>query len=129
MLAHFPEALIEDYEQLISSMENHPGDRHVLAAAVHAEASTIVTWNIDDFPIPACDPHGIDVQTPDDFLVDLWHAGHHDMIDLLRDQADRLKNPPMTVDDLLNTLNRSVPKLVATITMSRLAGDIETGLF
>jgi hypothetical protein len=56
----------------------------------------------------------------------LWSAAVRDTLLLA---ADRLKNPPMTVDDLLNTLNRSVPKLVATITMSRLAGDIETGLF
>jgi len=43
---HFPEAWIEDYENLIPAMTNHPKDRHVLAAAVRAGAKTILTYNI-----------------------------------------------------------------------------------
>jgi predicted nucleic acid-binding protein len=47
---HFPEAWIEDYEDLIPAMTNHPKDRHVLAAAAHAGVKVIVTYNIKDFP-------------------------------------------------------------------------------
>ena len=47
---HFPEAWIEDYENLIPAMTNHLKDRHVLAAAVRAGAKTILTYNIKDFP-------------------------------------------------------------------------------
>lgn len=72
MLTYFPEALIEGYEALIPTMQNHPGDRHVLAAAVRARSSVIVTWNRADFPLAACTPYGIDVQDPDEFLCDLW---------------------------------------------------------
>ena len=48
----FPEAMVEDYEQLVGSMTNHPKDRHVLAAAVAAGAGAdvIVTLNIRHFP-------------------------------------------------------------------------------
>jgi predicted nucleic acid-binding protein len=47
---HFPEAWIEDYEDLIPAMTNHPKDRHVLAAAAHAGVKVIVTYNIKEFP-------------------------------------------------------------------------------
>ena len=47
---HFPEALIDGYEDLIPQMTNHPKDRHVLAAAVGAGVKLIVTYNLKDFP-------------------------------------------------------------------------------
>jgi hypothetical protein len=60
----FPEAMVENYEHLIDSMTNHPKDRHVLAAAVAAEANLIVTLDTRHFPPEACDVHGISVRTP-----------------------------------------------------------------
>jgi hypothetical protein len=34
MREFFPDSLVENYEPLVREMENHPKDRHVLAAAV-----------------------------------------------------------------------------------------------
>src|SRR5690349_3705422 len=51
MMRAFPEATVEGYETLIPSV--HPrdaGDRHVLAAAVRAQAQVLVTVNTRDFP-------------------------------------------------------------------------------
>src|SRR4028119_1226531 len=31
---HFPEAMVEVPEKLVAAMTNHPGDRHVVAAAI-----------------------------------------------------------------------------------------------
>jgi predicted nucleic acid-binding protein len=93
MLAHFPDALVEDYEDLIPAMRNDPGDRHVLAAAVRAGASLLVTWNISHFPAAACDPYGVEVRTPDEFLVELWDASPHDLRDVLYRQAAQLARP------------------------------------
>ncbi|MDA8219084.1 MAG: PIN domain-containing protein [Dehalococcoidales bacterium] len=45
----FPEALVYGYEDLVPAMGNHEGDRHVLAAAVRAGASVIVTSNLAHF--------------------------------------------------------------------------------
>lgn len=39
MQAAFPEATVIDYRGLVGAMTNHPKDRHVLAAAVVADAT------------------------------------------------------------------------------------------
>lgn len=41
----FPEALVTGYQSIESKMTNHPKDRHVVAAAVAAQARVIVTFN------------------------------------------------------------------------------------
>lgn len=41
------------YEPLVDSMSNDPKDRHVLAAAVRANAQVIATFNVRDFPVTA----------------------------------------------------------------------------
>lgn len=43
MRKSFPEGTIGGYDWLIPILTNHPGDRHVLAAAIHGRASQIVT--------------------------------------------------------------------------------------
>lgn len=42
----FAEASVSGWEPLIPAMTNHEKDRHVLAAAVKAQASLIVTFNL-----------------------------------------------------------------------------------
>ncbi len=43
-------------------------DRHVLAAAIAAEATLIVTDNLRDFPRRALAAHGVEARAADDFL-------------------------------------------------------------
>ena len=50
MAAAFPEADVTGYERLIESMTCDEKDRHVLAAALRANASALVTFNVRDFP-------------------------------------------------------------------------------
>jgi predicted nucleic acid-binding protein len=45
----FPDAMISGYQPLIEAMTNHPKDRHVLAAAVAAQADVVVTANLRHF--------------------------------------------------------------------------------
>lgn len=66
----FPDAMVTGYEALVPVMTNDPKDRHVLAAAVRADAAVIVTNNIKDFPLSALDPYDLDAVSPDDFLLD-----------------------------------------------------------
>ena len=63
-----PAALITGYEPLIPQMANHPGDRHVAAAAVHAGIPLILTKNLHDFRKL---PEGVRAISPDVFLLEL----------------------------------------------------------
>ena len=70
MTRSFPGADVTGYESMIGGMTNDPKDRHVLAAAVRADAEAIVTFNLKDFPEAALEPYGITPIHPDDFLLD-----------------------------------------------------------
>jgi predicted nucleic acid-binding protein len=71
---------VTGYEHLIDQLDlPDPDDRHVLAAAIHAEAQVIVTRNLRDFPTDQLSAWGVEAQHPDDFLTTL----HHDRPDAL----------------------------------------------
>lgn len=111
----FPEAMVEGYEHLVDSMTNHPKDRHVLAAAVAAEADVIVTLNTRHFPRVACDPHGITVQNPDAFLCDTVTAWPELAATVLEAQAGRKQRPAMSTGEMLDRLALHVPQFVAMV--------------
>ena len=108
----FPEAIVTGHESLITSMTNHPKDRHVLAAAVQAGADVIVTSNVKDFPRSSCEPHDVDVQPPDDFLCFQWELRSPEHLTyILEGWASDLANPPLTLENLLEEhLHRRVPR-------------------
>src|SRR6266568_587670 len=109
---HFPEAEISGYELLTPAMPNDEKDRHVVAAAVKAGAQVIATENTKHFsPLP----EGIEAQSPDVFLCNLFDFDPNGFVEMLREQAGDLKNPPMTFEELLERLARVVPDLVAGV--------------
>lgn len=108
----FPEAEVVGYGSLIAAMTNDEKDRHVAAAAVKAGAQVIVTSNTKDFRAL---PEGIEAQSPDHFLTNLFDLDPDDFIELLREQAEDLANPPMTFDDVLVRLGRVVPEFVRAV--------------
>jgi len=108
----FPEAEVTGYEYLVSAMKNEEKDRHVAAAALKAGAQVIVTSNLRDF---AHLPEGIEAQSPDEFLCSLFDLDPTAFVELLREQAGDLVNPPMTFDELLHRLSRVVPDFVAIV--------------
>ena len=67
----FVEASVSEFGHLLDRIENHPKDRHVVAAAIAANAEIIVTSNIRHFPSEVLGPHGIASVTPDIFLCSL----------------------------------------------------------
>lgn len=97
----FPEAEVTDHEALIPSMRNDEKDRHVAAAAVKAGAQVIVTSNIRDFHHL---PSGIDVQTPDDFLCNLFDLDPPHMMGVLETLARRYRRPPMEISRIVKAL-------------------------
>lgn len=104
MSAYFPDARVTRYEELISSMSNHPKDRHVLAAAVAGRADTLVTENLKDFPPTAVTHLGITVAGQDDFLSGLLELYPDPILSAPRRQASRYRREPRTVMTLLNVL-------------------------
>jgi predicted nucleic acid-binding protein len=112
MEREFPEAAVKDYAQLIPAMRNDEKDRHVAAAAVKAGAQVIVTSNLKDFENL---PDGVEAQSPDEFLGNLLDLHPAGLVEVLREQAADLVNPPMSFDELLDRLARVVPEFVAVV--------------
>ena len=113
--AYFPEAMVEVPEELIERMTNHPGDRHVAAAAVAANAEIIVTFNLRHFPQESLTPWGIQAQHPDVFLTKLYEEFPEALINIIQQQSEDLKNPPVSVTELLAKLSSQVPEFVNKI--------------
>ena len=113
----FPEAMVEVPASLVEAMTNHPGDRHVLAAAIIANAKIIVSDNLKHFPPEALEPYGIEVQHPDVFLTQLFDNDPESMVEVIRQQAEDLKNPPQTVAEIIEKLekNNRVPEFASKV--------------
>lgn len=108
MRSAFAEFEITGYEPLIEQMElPDPHDRHVLAAAVRANAATIVTANITDFPHDVVERFDVEAVHPDEFLLDQLDLAPRLVLDVLTQQAARYTYDPMTVDGLLEALARA----------------------
>lgn len=113
MRSAFPDAEVTGYERLIESMTNHPKDRHVLAAAVVANADLIVTANLKDFPDAVLAPFGLGAIHPDDFLLDLYDLYPDATRAAIRDMLAANSRPPGTVAALAGFLVSTVPRFAA----------------
>ncbi|MBD2514937.1 PIN domain-containing protein [Nostoc sp. FACHB-973] len=103
---YFPEAMVEVPDEMSEWMTNHEGDRHVLAAAVKAGSDVIVTSNLKHFESKDLAPWNIQAQSPDEFLSQLYNLYPEQIVEVLQQQSRRLKNPPMTVANLLDLLSK-----------------------
>lgn len=103
-----PDALVEGYEPLIDGLKlPDPGDRHVLAAAIKAGAQVIVTSNLRDFPPETLAAWNLEAKSPDDFLLDQIDIDDRVVWACVQQIADSRRNPPATVEDILNDLERA----------------------
>lgn len=102
------DCLVTGYEDLIESLSlPDPDDRHVLAAAIRCGAQVIVTENVRDFPQDVMDKYGIEIQGADEFLcdqIDLFGTRVHQAVTYA---AAAFKNPPRTIDDVLDALAKA----------------------
>jgi predicted nucleic acid-binding protein len=117
MNTHVRDCLVEGYEHLVPCIElPDPNDHHVVAAAIHARADAIVTFNLKDFPPAVLNPLRLESLHPDDFIrhqIDLDTAAV--LVAAQRHRAT-LRNPPKTAAEYLETLERqSLPKTVAAL--------------
>ena len=110
--AHFSEVWIRGYESLIPRMTNDEKDRHVVAAAAHAESPIIVTLNLRHFRPEHVEPWGICALHPQAFLIEIFHQEQALVMTKLEQQAaDRGRN----LRQLLDILSATAPNFVALI--------------
>lgn len=119
MNANVRDCLVEGYQSLIPGLElPDPDDRHVLAAAIRASASAIVTFNLRDFPIAQVEQYSIEAQHPDEFIVHLIDLNQAKVCAAAEEQRKSLRNPPKTVEEYLETLLKQGLPLTATLLRS-----------
>ena len=79
MDAALRDCLVTGYSPLVDSLTLPDlDDRHVLAAAIHAGAGMIVTFNLLDFPIESLAPHGVAARHPDALFCEFFDAAVED---------------------------------------------------
>jgi predicted nucleic acid-binding protein len=110
-----PAALEAASDELAATMPVNDKDRHVLALAVHVEASILVTHNLRDFPESVLGPLGVEALDPDAFLTRLAVLGRDDLLAAVRDIAARRRRPPRTFDAILDRLDATIPATVAIL--------------
>jgi predicted nucleic acid-binding protein len=114
MDSHAADALVTGYEDLIPGLcLPDPKDRHVLAAAIRGRADLIVTMNLRDFPAEVIWAYGIEAQHPDEFLLRLLEFTPDAVLAAASTHRLSLKNPPKTVMEYLDSLERNGLPLVA----------------
>jgi len=104
----FPDAMVENYEFLIDSL-THPDekDRHVLAAAIKANANIIVTNNLKDFPKKYLRTFGVSAKSADDFLTDTIDLNPNVAVNSFRKLVMNRRNPNLDEYEVLDCLRRN----------------------
>jgi len=105
----FPEAEVLGIDVHLEGLTCHPKDRHVLAAAIASDADVIVTFNLDDFPDAACEPHGVLAVHPEQYLLELLAADREATLAAVLADAARRNSPPADPSELLAWLAVTVP--------------------
>jgi hypothetical protein len=114
---HVPDCLVTGYEPLVPALTlPDPDDRHVLAAAVHGGAGTIVTFNLGDFPAAVLGQFSIEAVHPDEFIGRLWDESPEAVLEAVRRHRSSLMRPPKSAAEYLATLEQCrLPESVARL--------------
>lgn len=124
MSESIPDCMVTGYDEFIGCLNlPDPDDRHVLAAAIVGHADAIVTNNVKDFPLEALAAHDIDLQTPDQFIVNQLTLHPSRAIEALRRMRERWNNPKYTAEDLVTLFEqRGMP--LAAVRLSEVVGAL-----
>jgi hypothetical protein len=75
-----------------------------------------VTFNLKDFPTDYAGKYQIEVTHPDDFIFHQFGLDHPTVLISAQRCKARLKNPPKSAEDYLDTLEKQgLPKTVAEL--------------
>lgn len=111
------DCLVYGYEAIIPTLNlPDPNDRHILATAIKANADTIVTMNLKDFPANILKQYNIDAIHPDNFIKYLLDDEPGVVLSAIRTVRARLKNPPKTAAEYIAILlKQSLPLTASTL--------------
>jgi predicted nucleic acid-binding protein len=112
MQGSFPSATVRGYQGLLPTLPITPHDRHVLASAIVASASIIVSYNTRHFPSHLLAPYGVRVWHPDTLLSDLLRQRPAELRSVLLRQGQSLR-PSRTLAQVLDRLAGDAPKFAA----------------
>ena len=118
MNQNVPNCLVTDYEELMAELElPDPNDCHVLAVAIKSNSELIITFNLKDFPNQNLAKYEISAQHPDEFILYLISINSEVVCQAIKNQLNTLKNPPLTLPELLNILEKQ--QLFKSVSMLR----------
>ena len=117
-----PGADVHGYEHRIAGLIlPDSGDHHVLAAAIEANASVLLTFNLADFPPAMLTAHGVVARHPDDFLGEL-HANDPGAVEAAVEAArNHLRVTTPDIGDFIDALERQ--RLFASAARLRWSND------
>ena len=112
-----PDSVVTGYEHLIDSIHlKDVDDRHVVAAALHAKADAIVTFNLKDFLPGDLKPLNLEAIHPDDFLTYQFDLSDAAVIQAASAVCRRLQHPKKSGKDYLDKLlAQRLPKTAAAL--------------
>ncbi len=113
----FPEGCVEGYQDLIEALSlPDPDDRHVLAAAIVADAEHIVTENMKDFPAEALSKYGVEAVTSDDFLASTFELYPAEATVAMRNMRRSYDKPAMSAPEFIFDLQtKGLPKTASML--------------
>jgi len=112
------DCLVTGYEHLIPAITlPDENDRHVVAAAIHAKADEIVTYNLKDFPGAEMRKYNLAAIHPDEFINYQFDLRQEAEVVVAAQQCRaRLRKPPVSAEDYLNKLEQlRLAKTVAAL--------------
>ncbi len=116
MNASVPDCLVTNYERLANSIElPDADDRHVVAAAIVGHADAIVTFNTKDFPEAVLQPYGIEVQHPDEFVMNQLQLQKIPALSAIKKMRSRWTNPVRPAEELIAAFEKRGLPLTADL--------------
>lgn len=110
----FADALVAGFDAECVIGVTDPKDRHVASAAAAIAPCVLVTNNLKDFDFAALAAVGVKVQSPDDFLTDLFDANPALVEAVTREAAANLTHSTPSWDEYLTALaeRHGLPRFV-----------------
>jgi hypothetical protein len=100
-----PHCVVSDYAAHISALSlPDANDRHVLAAAIEAQAPLIITFNLSDFPNTVLRRYGVRAVHPDRFISGLFDEDSDLFLQAVQTHRASLRYPPKDAAGYVQTL-------------------------